>query len=45
MKTLDLILDIASIFLCVFLFLFLLLSWKDLREQNNTGEVPPCPTE
>lgn len=43
MKILDLILDIASIFLCVFLLLFLLLSWKEL--QGNHEEVPPCPTE
>lgn len=45
MNTLDLILDIASIFLCVFLILFLLLSWKDLREDTNAGEVPPCSTQ
>ena len=43
MRTLDLILDIASIFLCVFLLLFLLLSWKDL--QKSTEEVPSCPTK
>ena len=43
MRTLDLILDIASIFLCVFLILFLLLSWKDLQENHE--EVPPCPTK
>ena len=42
MRPLELILDIASIFLCVFILIFLLLTWK-LPEAEEEKEVPECP--
>ena len=44
MRPLELILDIASIFLCVFILIFLLLTWK-LPEAEEEKEVPTCPLE
>ena len=44
MRPIDLFLDIASIFLCVFILIFLLLTWK-LPEAEEEKEVPVCPIE
>lgn len=45
MKALELILDIASIFLCIFIIIFILLSWKSLSGDSEFEEVPLCPTK
>ena len=45
MKPIELFLDIASIFLCVFIFIFILLTWKELPEETEFEEVPVCPIE
>ena len=42
MNILDLFLDIASIFLCVFILIFILLTWNMEAEFE---EVSRCPTE
>lgn len=39
MKTLELILDVASIFLCIFIFLLILLSWNELSKDAEFEEV------